>query len=298
MAAMGRVTVLDGGMGRELQRVGAPFRQPEWSALAMIESPELVGAVHESYVAAGADVITTNAYALVPYHLGEERFKADGARLAALAGSVARQVADRSPGVRVAGCLPPVLGSYQPELFVREEARPILDVLVLEQAPFVDLWLAETQSSIAEVGFVRDVLDAHLQTAPLWVSFTLHDELVEDDGPRLRSGESIVDAIHAAEHLGAELVAFNCSQPEVMEPAVALAAGATELPIGVYANAFVLHSGGSANEGLSDLRADVTPESYLAWARRWIDAGAAMVGGCCGVGPEHVSALSAHLSAS
>ncbi len=234
----------------------------------------------------------------MPYHLGEQRFQADGARLAALAGSVARQVADRSPGVRVAGCLPPVLGSYRPDLFVREEARPILDVLVLGQAPFVDLWLAETQSSIAEVGFVRDVLDAHLQTAPLWVSFTLHDELVDDDEPRLRSGESIVDAVHAAEHLGAELVAFNCSQPEVMEPAVALAAGATELPIGVYANAFVLHSGGAANEGLSDLRADVTPESYLAWARRWIDAGATMVGGCCGVGPEHVSALSAHLSAS
>jgi S-methylmethionine-dependent homocysteine/selenocysteine methylase len=289
-------------MGRELQRIGAPFRQPEWSALAMIEAPDAVRRVHEEYVAAGAQVITTNAYALVPYHLGQERFDAEGARLAALAGSVAREVADRSPGVRVAGCLPPVLGSYLPELFVREEARPILDVLVLGQAPFVDLWLAETQSSIAEVGFVRDVLDTHLQTAPLWISYTLQDELVDDDGdedPRLRSGESIVDAVHAAEHLGAEVVAFNCSQPEVMEPAVAIAAAATSLPIGVYANAFVLHSsGGAANEGLSDLRADVTPEAYLAWAQRWVDAGATMIGGCCGVGPEHVSALSAHLQAS
>ena len=60
------MTVLDGGMGRELARIGAPFSQPLWSALAMIESPEHVRRVHESYVAAGAEVITTNAYALNP----------------------------------------------------------------------------------------------------------------------------------------------------------------------------------------------------------------------------------------
>jgi S-methylmethionine-dependent homocysteine/selenocysteine methylase len=294
---MAHVTVLDGGMGRELERVGAPFRQPEWSALALLESPDHVRQVHESYVAAGAEVITTNAYALVPYHLGAERFEADGRRLAALAGQIAREVAGAHPGVRVAGCLPPVLGSYQPQLFVREEARPILDVLVLEQAPFVDLWLAETQSSIAEAGFVRDVLDAHLQTAPLWISYTLHDELVEDE-PRLRSGESVTDAAHAADHLGAQVVAFNCSQPEVMEPAVREAAAATSIAIGVYANAFVPGDDGDANGSLHDIRQDVTPETYLDWAKRWVAAGASVVGGCCGIGPEHVSALSAHLKGS
>jgi S-methylmethionine-dependent homocysteine/selenocysteine methylase len=65
----------------------------------------------------------------------------------------------------------------------------------------------------------------------------------------------------------------------------------------VYANAFVEHEGEAANANLHLLRDDVTPESYLAWAERWVAAGASMVGGCCGVGPEHVSALSAHLAA-
>jgi S-methylmethionine-dependent homocysteine/selenocysteine methylase len=290
-----RVTVLDGGTGRELARIGAPFGQPLWSAQALIEAPEFVRRVHESYVAAGAEVITTNTYALVPFHLGQALFDSDGRRLAALAASIARDVADRHPGVRVAGCLPPALGSYRPDLFVREGARPVLDVLVLEQAPFVDLWLAETQSSIAEAGFVRDVLDTHRQTAQLWVSFTLHDELVEDE-PRLRSGESVVDAVHAAEHLGAVVVAFNCSRPEVMEPAIAAAAEATRLPIGVYANAFVLDHATAANEGLNDIRKDITADAYLELARRWVAAGASIVGGCCGIGPEHISALSAHLS--
>ena len=191
------MTVLDGGTGRELARIGAPFSQPLWSAQALIEGPDYVRRVHESYVAAGAEVITTNTYALVPFHLGDELYSRDGARLTALAASIARDVADRHPGVRVAGCLPPVLGSYQPEVFVRELARPLLDVLVREQAPFVDLWLAETQSSIAEAELIADVLDAHGQSEPLWLSFTLDDGDDEDHEPRLRSEESVIDAAHA-----------------------------------------------------------------------------------------------------
>lgn len=65
------VTLLDGGMGRELARIGAPFRLPEWSALALIEAPDLVREAHAGFVAAGADVITANSYALTPHHLGE-----------------------------------------------------------------------------------------------------------------------------------------------------------------------------------------------------------------------------------
>ena len=294
---MGRVTVLDGGTGRELARIGAPFSQPLWSAQALIEAPDSVRRVHESYIAAGAEVITTNTYALVPFHLGQELYEREGARLTALAASITRDVASVHPGVRVAGCLPPVLGSYQPELFTRDAARPLLDVLVREQAPFVDLWLAETQSSIAEVELVREVLDAHRQSAPLWISFTLEDEETHDQ-PWLRSGELVADAAKAAERLGAEVLLFNCSQPEVMEPAIAAAAGVTGLPIGVYANSFVIEIDESAaNAGMHSIREDVTPEAYLELARGWVAAGATLVGGCCGIGPEHISALSAHLSA-
>ena len=290
------VTVLDGGMGRELDRVGAPFRQPEWSALTMFEAPEFVTQVHESYVSAGAQVITTNAYALVPFHIGDERFASDGRRLASLAGRLAREVAERHPGVRVAGCLPPVMGSYRPDLFTVDAARPLVTALVEEQAPFVDIWLAETQSSIAEVELVREVLDASGATQPLWCSFTLTDSLDADGRATLRSGESVTDAVQAASRLGAEVVSFNCSPPEVMEPAIVEAVGAVDLPVAVYANAFVLNHGEGANESLSELRDDMIPAAYTAWADRWIAAGASIVGGCCGVGADHVSALSHHLA--
>lgn len=99
-----RVTIIDGGMGRELMRMGAPFRQPEWSALALTEGPEWVTQADANFINAGAEVILTNTYAIVPFHIGEERFAAEAAELAALARRLARQAADASPHpVRVAG---------------------------------------------------------------------------------------------------------------------------------------------------------------------------------------------------
>ncbi len=85
-----RITLIYGGMGRELKRMGAPFRQPEWSALALMEAPETVGQAHAAFIAAGAEVIITNSYALVPFHIGETRFATDGQSLAELSGRLAR----------------------------------------------------------------------------------------------------------------------------------------------------------------------------------------------------------------
>ena len=85
------ITILDGGMSRELVRLGAPLRQPEWSALALLEAPETVREAHLAFARAGARVLTTNAYAVVPFHLGPERFAAEGRRLAALSAELARQ---------------------------------------------------------------------------------------------------------------------------------------------------------------------------------------------------------------
>jgi S-methylmethionine-dependent homocysteine/selenocysteine methylase len=291
-----RVQILDGGTGRELKRIGAPFRQPEWSALALLEAPAFVSRVHEAYVAAGAGIITTNSYAVVPFHIGDERFAAEGARLAALAGRLARQVADEHPGVQVAGSLPPICGSYRADWFDAAFARPILRVLVDSLRPYVDHWQAETLSAIAEAELVREVLgeDEH----PLWLSFTLNDANAPGV-PRLRSGEPVADAIRAAVRLGASAVLFNCSQPEVMGDAVdaarrVLSDAGSEMRIGVYANAFLpQREDAEANADVSRIRDDLTPAGYLGWARDWVSRGASIIGGCCGIGPEHIAALKA-----
>ena len=286
------ITILDGGMGRELQWIGAPFRQPEWSALALMEAPECVSKAHEAFVEAGASVISTNSYAVVPFHIGEARFAAQGLELAALSGQIARGVAD-GRGVKVAGSLPPVLGSYRPDLFEVKAARAILSVLIEGLQPCVDLWLAETLSSLGEAELVGEML--YGDDRPLWLSFTLNDE----GAATLRSGETIEAAAAVALKLGAKALLFNCSAPEVMEEAVQrakAALGTAMIEIGVYANGFAhTDEDVDANAGLRQIRADLDPQHYLNWAEKWVAAGATMVGGCCGIGPGHIRALSVGL---
>ena len=196
---MDAITILDGGMGRELARAGAPFRQPEWSALALIEAPSVVRDAHAAFAAAGADLLTANTYAVVPFHVGEERFAARGRALADLAGRLAREAADgASRHVRVAGSLPPLFGSYRPDLFDPARAPAIVGEVVRGLAPHVDLWLAETLGSIAEAEAAAAAVAA--DDRPLLVSFTLLDgDAAADAPPRLRSGEPVaLAAVRAA----------------------------------------------------------------------------------------------------
>ena len=293
------MVILDGGMGRELQRSGAPFRQPEWSALALSEAPDKVIGVHAAFIAAGAEVITSNSYAVVPFHIGEERFAREGLALAGTAGQLARAAADAAPQpVKVAGSLPPLFGSYRPDLFQPERVAELLTPLLQGLAPHVDLWLAETQSSIAEVQAIHALLPA--DGKPFWVSFTLRDEEV-DDTPRLRSGEPVAEAIEAVAKLGVAAVLFNCSQPEVIGDAVDVAQSiisrlGQNIAIGAYANAFPPQpKEATANDGLDELRADLDPAGYLVWARDWQQRGLSMIGGCCGIGPEHIAELKRNL---
>ncbi len=298
-----RPTLLDGGTGRELLRLGAPFRQPEWSALALIEGPEYVTRVHQRYLDAGADVITTNSYAVVPFHIGQVRFQQQGFALAALSGKLARAAADQAPrSVLVAGSLPPVCGSYRPDLFDAAVARPVLQELVRALDPYVDLWLAETVSSQAEMALMSEVVAGRRQ--PWWVSYTLSDDPALRSAPRLRSGEAVAPAVTHAARLGAQAVLFNCSQPEVIAEAVAVARQALDavaaagagprVRVGAYANAFPPQPAtASANAELSALRADLGPAEYLVWVRRWLADGAEIIGGCCGVGPEHIALMRA-----
>lgn len=293
-----RMIVLDGGMGRELKRMGAPFRQPEWSALALMEAPETVVAAHRAFIEAGADVITTNSYALVPFHIGEERFAQEGRRLAALSGALARQAADEEAQrsgrrITVAGSLPPLFGSYRPDLFDAARAPSMLAVLVEALQPSVDHFLAETQSCIAEA--LAACAAVRATGKPIWVSFTLQDDGAAGGRPMLRSGESVAEAAAAVRDAGAAALLFNCSLPEVMGPAVDVARsvlGDEGIPIGVYANAFPEKTGdAAANEGLSDLRDDVGPQRYRDFGRDWRRRGARIIGGCCGIGPDVICAL-------
>jgi S-methylmethionine-dependent homocysteine/selenocysteine methylase len=294
------ITLLDGGMGRELLRMGAPFQQPEWSALSLMEAPDLVRKAHESFAAAGSDILTTSNYAVVPYHIGEKRFSTEGVTLTALSGQLARQ-AGLAFGCKVAGSIPPLFGSYRPDLFVPERAPALLKIIIDALSPHVDLWLAETTSSIREAQAVAEALSG--DDRPLWISFTLLDgEESQVETPRLRSKETVMSAVSSAIELGVSAILFNCSQPEVMSPAIDTAINElkrldVDLPIGVYANAFpAIQKDAQANSTTQEIRQGLDPKSYLDFVDNWCQLGATIIGGCCGIGPEHIAALHERLS--
>lgn len=299
---MTTVTILDGGMGRELERRGAPFKQPEWSALAMMEAPEIVKDVHKSFIEAGSRVITTNSYALVPFHIGEDVFKQRAFELAVDSAKVARQaVEETGKEVKVAGSLAPLFGSYRADLYQADRAEEIARPLITALAPHVDLWLNETQSLLAEALLMKKLVDElDGEKKPYWVSFTLEDAEPTTE-PCLRSGETVVDAVKAMVAAGVDGILFNCCQPEIIADAITvtkqtLAALNKEMAIGAYANAFPPQpKDATANDGLDEVRADLTPESYLVWAEKWCELGATLIGGCCGIGPDHIKALAARL---
>lgn len=353
------ITILDGGMGRELERRGAPFRQPEWSALALLEAPYHVLSTHLDFIKAGANVITINSYAVTPFHLGE-RFYDEGSSLAMTAAKLADQAVqssnnaasptpDQTP-VQIAACLPPLFGSYRPDLFDSEQAPQIARPLIEAQAPFADIWLAETVSSIQEAVIWHELVAKYANdnesasnevgineenisdgsvyersNKPFWVAFTLDDSELDTQltaqlrvqlnqslsntdpstqptaaplpAVTLRSGEPVTEAVKIMIALGVDAILFNCSQPEVMSAALRAAKAIIDRAdgqqrLGVYANAFApkqVHK--QANAELRGIRQDTTPENYLTWARQWRDMGADIIGGCCGIGTEHIAKL-------
>ena len=109
--------ILDGGLGRHLASMGAPFRQPEWSALALMEAPQMVRDAHDDFISAGADVIATNTYAVVPYHIGEDRYEAQSEELLTLAAKLARDAPMRCRIRSCGGKHPADVRSYKPEEF-------------------------------------------------------------------------------------------------------------------------------------------------------------------------------------
>ena len=286
-----KITLLDGGMGRQLEKIGAPFSQPLWSAEALIKSPDLVAKVHNQFIDAGADIITVNSYACVPFHLGEDLFQEQGFTLAKKAAEIAKECARCSQKkVMVAGSIPPPFGSYRPDLFKAERAIEIYKTLIDAQKDSVDMWIVETMSSFAEFEVVSKLLKD--SDKPVFYSFSLKDDY--DQKPQLRSTELLEDIINKLVLSNVETILFNCSIPEVMQKALILtknifAEKNKPAQLGVYANNFkvIKEKGYQANETLQQIR-ELTLDDYLDFVKLWQRYGAKFIGGCCGIGPEYI----------
>lgn len=292
---MSDITLLDGSIGQELVRRADVMNQRLWSTRVLIDHPEMVGALHREYFAAGATIATTNSYALHRSRLAPLGMEAELPGLLQSALHQAETARAAHPQGRLAASLGPLLASYRPDLDPDPEiAAPRFREVAAVMAPRVDILLIETASSL------REAQGALKGTAglgkPVWIGFTVTDE----DGTRLRSGEPLAEIAPLLRDFAPEAVLINCSPPEVIPAALDILAP-LGLPFGAYANGFTRISEGFLTDAPTvaalEARTDLSPETYAAQAMGWLDHGATILGGCCEVGPAHIAELARRLRA-
>lgn len=286
--------LLDGGMGQELINRNASGQGALWSAAALLDNPEAVVAVHEDYIRAGADVITTNSYACIRNNFEPEGLLGRLGEMNRLSAELAQRARDAcGKPVLIAGSMGPQYGSYRPDLVGTYEET---EALYREQAeylgPHVDFFICETLSCRLES---RAAVAAALTIGkPVWLSWSVEDSGVAN----LRSGEALVDAWQDIDGSGISAVLLNCSPPEAIGKVLPHLLEISNVAVGAYANAFTpipekwdFHGDAS----IPPPRTDVTPEAYSEHANRWVATGAQIIGGCCEVGPAHIAELNRRL---
>ncbi|AUX28683.1 MULTISPECIES: homocysteine S-methyltransferase family protein [Sorangium] len=272
------IVVLDGPLGTELAARGVETPAPLWSAAALLDARgcDVVRAIHRDYARAGATVHTANTFRTKRRQAG-----AAWAELLSRAVSLAREaVGEVDPRHRVAGSIAPLEDCYRPDLSpadARQEHRALAQALA---AARVDVLLCETFPHVGEALVALE--EAVATGVEAWVSFTA------GPGADLLSPEDVGAAAREAAARGARAVLVNCTPAtRTLEHVERLAA--CGVPFGAYANA------GAEAEGLgwAEGQGRASAARYADLARGWIEAGATIVGGCCGTGPAHIAALRA-----
>jgi homocysteine S-methyltransferase len=286
----GEIVILDGAMGTELQRRGVPMDDVAWDAAALATHPDLVREVHEDYIKAGAEVIITNTFAtarhvLEPAGMGGQ-FRALNIRAVTLAKEAREEVADGP--VFIAGSVSTMSAradnSYEPWAEkARENYREQAEVLAESG---VDVIVLEMMRDLEQTSYA---MEAALATGlPVWVGFscktTDESTLVLQDG-----NHTLAEALEQIPPLGAFLVSIMHTLSEDTPAALREVTSHWQGPVGAYP-----HSGEFIMPNWQFINM-ISPEDFTRKAQGWTGMGVQLVGGCCGIGPEHIRLLKERL---
>lgn len=282
----GGIVILDGAMGTELEARGVPMHSMTWSAAALMTHPQVVRAAHVDYIRAGAEVIITNTFSagrhmLEPAGMGDQ-VKDVNTRAVELARETRQEVAEGP--VAIAGS---ICEWVHTETEWREPAK--LSASLREQAGL----LAE-----AGVDLIALEMCQHAENSPLAVEAAVATGLPVWVGVSCkRNAESgQLESFDASQPNFAELVAklasYDIAVMNVMHsPIEDTAAGISAVqqhwtgPVGAYPESgyFIM-----PNWQFVDV---IDPADLVREARAWVDQGVQLLGGCCGLGPQHITAL-------
>ncbi len=272
------VIVFDGGVGTYLYEKGI-FINTCFDELNLT-NPDIVAEVHRDYLNAGADVIETNTFGANRFKLAPYGLEPKVREIASRGAEIARRVA--GDAALVAGSVGPLGVQIEPlgKLSFDEAREAFREQIAALLEGGVDLIVLETFSFHPElVQAIRAVRELN-PTIPLMAQAT-----ITDDG-RLVSGASLDVLVREITPLNVDVIGLNCSVgPKAMLEALEHLRSLTPLPLSVQPNAGLPQRIGGRNIYLA------SPEYMAEYAKRFIQTGAAIVGGCCGTNPAHIRAI-------
>ena len=284
-----RPIILDGATSTELERRGVPMDTEAWSGLAALSHPDVLRELHADYLRAGAEVIIANTYAAAPHHLAAAGFGDRAREINVRSVELAHEARDAAADgpAWVAGSLSLMATGFQ-------SANRLAPAEHAEQLRVQAQWLAEAGADLLAVEMLRDVewstaaMDAALSVGlPVWAGFSC---VVDDEGALVTPGSvagpmRLEDVLRAVAGRGEALVAIMHSKIEDTGPGIECARRVCEAPLGAWPNS------GHFEPPHWQFQDMAAPEEFAAAAVQWVGEGVKVVGGCCGLGPEHVRAV-------
>ncbi len=288
--------ILDGALATELERHGADLRDDLWSAKLLAENPDAIRKIHEAYLEAGADIITTSSYQATIRGFtanGFSRRKATellklSTRLAleAKANYLHKQEEETEKWIAVSlGAYGAALadgseyrGNYPASLQeLKDFHRERLEILAPEGG---DMLLFETIPCLDEIKAISEIVTD-------FPGFEVAVSLSCEKAPKLRSGEPIEEALTLLNECNAvSVISFNCTHPANISGLLDFSRRLTEKILMVYPN-----SGEVWDAQQKCWLENPDDKALVDYAREWLRAGAKIMGGCCRTRPEDISAL-------
>ncbi len=289
-----KVRILDGGMGQELLARGMKPKGTLWSASALIDKKyhKLIFDAHIDFIKAGAEVIVTTTFASRKTRLKENNCEDKFEYINKKAGEIAKKTKDQFPNILIAGGLPPQNLTYKSDL------RPINEIKnnFIDQAklinPYVDFFYFDVLSSINEIKICIECIKEF--NKPYLVGIHI------SEGTKLPSGEKISDLMNNLDTSKLLGVTLSCVSPENFEINLN-EIKSLGIPFGFKLNGYIKtnpipkfdekRKTKNPNE-LLGVREDLTPDKMAEFAKKFKDAGATILGGCCETRPSHINAFS------
>ena len=291
-----KTRVLDGGMGQELLARGVEASGTLWSANALLQEKyhQLLLDTHLDFINSGAEIIVTTTFTTRRMRLRDNGVEDKFEYLNTKAGEIAKKAKDLNPHVLVAGGLPPQYLTYEVDTRSDEEIKENFYDQAKLLDPFIDFFYLDVLSSVREFNLAIKAIESFKKPYLIGAHIS--------EGVKLPSGENISEIMTTIDHKKLLGVMLSCVSPENYEKNLdeikslgvpfgfKLNGFVTTKPAAGYTNTFNKSKTGNPNEFLGH-REDLIPEKMALFVKKFKEAGATILGGCCETRPAHIKEM-------